>query len=174
MPSEIFNIAQLSQAVQYTGANSADILAAVSAVTLFSEGGGTLILDFNGNHITFATTDWVIFNASGVSSLPNTLYLTEWDCIPTCAEMSTGVSALGISLVPALDPSDSVIVPVLLSPPMPNTTYTAFVSKVASVSTSDLAINSVTVVDTDTVNVLVQNMGLFTISGASIIVHAID
>lgn len=174
MPSPMFNVAQLSQAVQYTGSNSADIDAQVPNVSIVSESGGVLILDVNGNPLTVNTSDWVIFNVSGIAALPNSLYLVEWDCVVRCEEMASVVSAIGIALVPTLDPTDSVIVPVTLNPPMPTATYTAYASRFSSTSTSDLAINSVTVVDTDTVNVLVQNMGLTTISGASIMIHAVN
>lgn len=174
MPSPMFNVAQLSQAVQYTGSNSADIDAQVPNVSIISESGGVLILDVNGNPLTVVTGDWVIFNVSGVAALQDSQFLTEWDCVVRCEEMSSVVSAIGIALVPTLDPTDSVIVPVTLNPPMPTATYTAYASRFSSTSTSDLAINSVTVVDTDTVNVLVQNMGLTTISGASIMIHAVN
>lgn len=176
MPSPVLNVTLLSQAIQYTGSNSADIDSQVPNVSIVSEINGVLTLDFNGNHLTVNTTDWVIFDVNGTNVLPDILFVNEKDCVPTCAELeavalqvATAMRAIGISLVPALDPTDSAVVPVTLQPAMPDTAYTAFAS-----SASDLAINSVTVVDTDTVNVLVQNVGLTTISGASVMVHAID
>jgi hypothetical protein len=56
---------------------------------------------------------------------------------------------------------------------MADDTYTAYAHKFAGISLTDLQINSVTVVDEDTVTVAVENVGLATIAGASVAVHAI-
>lgn len=87
MPSPVFNTSFLSQAIQYTGSNSADILAQVPNVTFQKEVGGVLTLIYNGSPVTVETTDWVIFDVNGVNSLPNTLFLAERDCIPICSEL---------------------------------------------------------------------------------------
>jgi len=62
---------------------------------------------------------------------------------------------------------------VTLQPAMADDTYTAYAHKFAGISLTDLQINSVTVVDEDTVTVAVENVGLATIAGASVAVHAI-
>lgn len=84
------------------------------------------------------------------------------------------VRSMGVAPVPTLILGASTTVAVQIQPAMPDSSYSAYAGKFAGVSLTDLQINSVTVVDTDTVNVAVENVGLGTITGASVIVHAID
>lgn len=84
------------------------------------------------------------------------------------------VRSVGVAPVPLLLLGASTTVAVQLNPAMADSAYTAKAFKFAGVSLTDLAINSVTIVDADTVNVAVENTGLATITGASVLVTATD
>lgn len=87
MPSPEYNIVQsVTKAIQYTGSNSADILAQVPGVSFTSESGGVLTLN-DGRHV-LATGDWIIFNSFQTATLTNNQYLTEWGCVALCAELN--------------------------------------------------------------------------------------
>ena len=77
------------------------------------------------------------------------------------------------SLTPSLAPSATADVDVTLQPAMPDVSYAAYAVKFAGVSVTGLAINSVTVVDEQTVTVAVENTGGLTLSGATVMVHAV-
>lgn len=82
------------------------------------------------------------------------------------------VRSVGVAPVPSLLLLTSANVDVQLSPAMPDTSFTARAYKFAGVSLSDLVINSVTIIDQDTVRVNVGNTGALTITGASLLVTA--
>lgn len=82
------------------------------------------------------------------------------------------VRSVGVAPVPSLLLLTNVNVDVQLSPAMPDTDFTARAFKFAGVSLSDLVINSVTIIDQDTVRVNVGNTGALTITGASLLVTA--
>lgn len=82
------------------------------------------------------------------------------------------VRSVGVAPVPSLLLLTSVDVDVQLSPAMPDTSFTARAYKFAGVSLSDLVINSVTIIDQDTVRVNAGNTGALTITGASLLVTA--
>lgn len=185
MTSPLYNVAQLHQAMQYTGSNSADLDAAASTVfdfSIVSEGGGVLTFTNNGNNYNMNTGEWLVYNTSGFAVLPNSIYTSEWDCVALCAELnalgtSTSgvfVRSMGVAPVPTLLLGGTATVAVQLQPAMPDATYSAYAAKFAGVSLTDLQINSVTVIDADTVDVAVENVGVGTITGASVMVHAID
>lgn len=115
---------------------------------------------------------------AGVAQLETDMDAAEADIATLQADVSAleaavGVKAIGVAPVPTLLLSGSATVAVTLQPAMPDSSYTAYASKFAGVSLTDLAITSVTVVDEDTVNVGVSNVGLLTIAGASVMVHAV-
>lgn len=169
-----------------------------------SDTGGVLTWNLNGGaNNTVATGEWLIYSLDNVGSMSNTQFLRERMCLPLCSDLTAtdaavaaldarvddleaGVSTLstivddafirsmGVAAVPTLLLGGTATVPVQLQPAMSGTSYSAYASKFAGVSLTDLQINSVTVVDTDTVNVTVENVGLGTITGASVMVHAID
>lgn len=199
MPSPVFNVALSTQSIQYTGSNSADMDIQVPNVSIFSEAGGVLVLDYNGNHITVGTGEWVLFSTSNVFSLPNSLYLNEWACNALCSEVAgisamgddisdlsgdlsaleTSVSgafvrAVGVAAVPTLLLGQNTTVAVTLQPAMPDATYSAYAVTFGGVNLGGLSITSVSVVDDDTVNVALNNVGGLTVSGVTVLVHAID
>lgn len=192
MPSPETNIVQaVTKAVQYTGSNSADIDAQVPNVTITSEVGGVLELLFNGSTVlTLNTGDWIYWNGFVTNTLSNSMYLGEWGCVALCSDvdaLQTEVATLqtevamgamrsfGVAPVPALLLNQSTTIGVQLNPAMPNASYSAYALLFAgTVSITGLQINSVTVVDADTVNVVVQSVGVATLAGANVMVHAVD
>lgn len=194
MPSAETNIVQsVSKAIQYTGTNSGDIDLQVPNCTIISESGGVLTLDVNGRQFTVATNGWVFWNAFIADSLSNSQYHSEWGCVALCSEMDAvvadlddvsddvsllqaagAVRAMGVAPVPSLVLNATATVAVQLQPAMPSSSYSAYASLFAGISITSLQINSVTVVDSDTVNVVVQNVGLATLAGANVMVHAVD
>ncbi len=80
---------------------------------------------------------------------------------------------MGVAPVPLLLASGTANINVTLQPAMADDTYNAYAHKFAGVSLTDLDITSVTVVDEDTVTVGVENVGLVTLTGASVLVHAV-
>lgn len=193
------NVTQQWKAVQYNGSNASVVDSMVSSYTDFtinSEIGG--VLNWSGTQNTYNTDtgDWFIVRSGEVFFIPNSLYVKEWQCMAVCTEIAdldtrvdtlesdlgalttavTGafVRSVGVAPVPTLLLSGTATVAVQLQPAMPDSGYTAYASKFAGVSLTDLQINSVTVVDADTVNVAVENVGVATIVGATVMVHAID
>jgi hypothetical protein len=83
------------------------------------------------------------------------------------------VKALGVTTVPTLLAATSTVVPVTLRPSLPDMCFIPYASMLASVSLQDLRINGVAIISEDTVHVDVSNVGLLTLSGASIMVHAV-
>lgn len=188
MPSPETNIVQsVTKAIQYTGSNSADIDAQVPGVSITSEVGGVLTL--NGGTYVLNTGDWIIFNSFMTTTLSNNQYLNEWGCVALCSELDAlaetvetveaaatagAVRALGIAAVPTLLLGQDTTVSVQIQPAMADSGYSAYATTFGGVNLADLDVTSVSVVDTDTVDVAVDNVGLGTISGVTLMVHAID
>lgn len=186
MPSPIYNVAFLSQSMQYTGSNSADILAEVSMVDFESESGGVLHLSMGETQYTLNTNDWIIWDVSSVMVLSNAQYLVERDCVAVCSDVAAvasdlsaatsygAVRAIGMAPVPTLLLGQDTTVTVQIQPAMPDSGYSAYAITFGGVNLADLDVTSVSVVDTDTVDVAVDNVGAGTISGVTVMVHAVD
>jgi hypothetical protein len=190
MPSPEFNIVQsVAKAIQYTGSNSGDITSQLPGVSFVSEVSNVLTVEFNGNPIVLKVTDWIAQNSVYTINLTNNQYLNEWGCVVLCSEMDAiaetlsqvqtqsalgAVRAIGIAPVPTLAASGTANINVQLRPAMPDASYSAYASTFAGISLTDLVINSVTVVDMDTVIVAVENTGLDSLAGATVMVHAVD
>lgn len=170
------------RAVQYDGTNSGDI----TALDEFdfnnsSESGGVWSFQSppDATSYTINTGDWILYAQNMVMlKNSNSEFILQYSCNTLCADVggfSSGqqVRAMGFAPVPSLVLNATANIDVTLSPAMPDDTYTAHASKFAGVSVTDLNITSVTVVDEDTVTVGVQNVGLLTLAGATIAVHAV-
>lgn len=188
MPSPEFNVVQsVTKSIQYTGSNSADIDIQVPGVSITSEVDGVLTL--NGGQFILNTNDWILFNSVMITTLSNNQWLNEWGCVALCSELNEVVAdlddvtddllaatsfpalrAFGVAPVPTLLASQSTTVAVPITPAMPDSSYTATAQLFAGIAIGALQINSVTVVDEDTVNVAVQNTGLVSLSGANVMV----
>lgn len=187
MPSpEITIFPGPAKSIQYTGSNSADILAQAPSIEFVSEEGSVLTLDNLGRTLILSVNTWIIWKPGIVDTLSPTQFSTEWGCAALCDDLATVASdldtavteqfirAMGIAQVPSLLASGTANVNVQLQPAMPNASYSAYASLFAGISITGLQVNSVTVVDADTVTVQVENTGLITLAGASVMVHAIS
>lgn len=82
--------------------------------------------------------------------------------------------AVGYAVTPSLGIGASATVSVPMVPALPDSGYNVGVALAGSAQLlGALAILSATVVDTDTVNVVVQNNGLLTLGGATVLVTAL-
>lgn len=185
MAANPINVVGTLIAVRYDGTNSGDITALDPGFSFNNdtESGGVWAFQSPPDSTSFTvnTGDWILFAQNQVFyRLSNSDFTNQYSCNTLCEELEealegTGVQvrALGVAPVPTLLLSGSTTVAVTLQPAMPDTSYTPYASKFAGISLTDLQINSVTVVDEDTVNVAVENVGLVTIAGASVLVHAV-
>lgn len=181
MAANPISVVERRHAVQYDGTNSGDISALFSLETL-SENAGVWTFESPPDSSVFVTNtnDWIVYaqNMALFKFSPGD-FDVFYRCNAECDDLSvfsTGVQirAMGVAPVPLLLASGSTTVAVQLQPAMPDASYTAYASKFAGVSLTDLNITSVSVVDEDTVNVGVQNVGLITLTGASVMVHAVN
>lgn len=198
MTATPINIVERKHAVQYDGTNSGDIDALFPVNTL-SEVSGVWTFESPPTGPTYVvnTNDWIVFFQNMVfSTYSPTAFDFFYRCNAECADLQEAVETLqgqvedlqgevdalggmsvrsvGVAPVPLLLLGASTTVAVQLNPAMADSAYTAKAFKFAGVSLTDLAINSVTIVDADTVNVAVENTGLATITGASVLVTATD
>lgn len=181
MAATPINIVERKHAVQYDGTNSGDIDNLFSLNTI-SETGGVWTFESPPGSSTYVanTSDWIVFfQNSAYGTFSPTAFDNFFRCNAECDDLlnlATGVSvkSVGVAPVPTLLLGGSATVAVQLSPAMADASYSARAFKFAGVSLTDLSIDSVTVVDADTVNVAVSNVGLLTLAGASVLVTATD
>lgn len=159
---------------KYTGANSAEVLdvgeLSGHTCSVVSESGGVLVFSDDTASVqkTINTGEWVYIDPESPNSIAEVVTNTRYNELFFKTEISAGTAG-----VPTLLLAQSATVVVTLKIPFFDTSYTA----VAAISGSlnllgALQINSVTIIDEDTVNVVVQNTGLVTLSGASVLVIA--
>lgn len=180
-------------AIQYTGSNSAEIDDLITDFVITSEAGGVLMFTSQGNPFVANTGDWVRFHqgyATGVhttafldfafirnavyADLPDTAAIeadiTQLQADVAALEAVSGLLSAGVKECPLLIVGNTTV-SVDIIPAMPDTSYTPSAQLFASVALlGTLSIASVTVVDTDTVNVVVNNSGLIGLNGAAILV----
>lgn len=160
--------------VKYDGTNSAEVVQVGELsghdCSIVSESGGVLVVsdDTASQQRTLNTGEWAYIDPESPNSVFETVTNTRFDEL----FFKTTVSA-GTAGVPTLLLSQSTTVVVTLKIPFFDTSYVATAVLAGSLSLlGALQINSVTIVDEDTVNVVVQNTGLVTLSGASVLVLA--
>lgn len=182
MAANPINVITTLYAVQYDGTNSGDIIALDEFdYNNSSESSGTWAFQSppDSTSYTFHTGDWILYAQNQVmQAKTNSEFLREYSCNALCADVTMlqsiiSVSSMGVAPVPLLLASATASVDVTLQPAMADDTYTAYAFKFAGVSLTDLNITSVTVVDEDTVTVGVENVGLATLTGANVLVHAV-
>lgn len=165
------------KAIQYTGSNSAEINGLISDFTITSEGAGVLHFDSGGTPFTANTDDWVrytqgyVINVHDTSSL-NFLFIRNivYDEAVALVSATAGLQSAGVKEAPLLIVGNTTVA-VDIIPAMPDTSYTPLAQLFASTAIlGPLTIASVTVVDVDTVNVVINNGGLIGISGARVLV----
>lgn len=182
MAANPINVVTTLRAVQYDGTNSGDIIALDEFdFNNATENAGVWSFQSppDSTSYTFNTGDWILFAQNMVMLRnSNSEFNMQYSCNSLCADVqavadSVSVSSMGVAPVPLLLASGTANINVTLQPAMADDTYTAYAFKFAGVSLTDLNITSVTVVDEDTVTVGVQNVGLVTLTGATVLVHAV-
>jgi hypothetical protein len=185
MAADPINIVSTLRTVQYDGTNSGDIIALDEFdFNNSSESAGVWSFQSppDSTSYTVRTNEWIQFAQNMVMAIvSNADAANNYSCNVLCEDIEPFaaltsvplVSALGVAGVPSLLASGTANVTVTLQPAMADDTYSAYAHKFAGVALDDLQINSVTVVDEDTVTVAVENTGSQTIAGASIMVHTV-
>lgn len=180
MAANPINIVARRHAVQYTGTNSGDIIAlGVFAYNNSSVTSGVWTFQSPPDSSTYVVNpnDWIVFLQNAVEGHFNPSdFAVFYQCNALCTDIITptaSVRAIGVAAVPTLLLSGTANVDVTIRPTMPNTSFTPYAAKFAGISLTDLQINSVTVVNTSTIRVAVQNVGLVTLTGASVMAHAV-
>lgn len=197
MSATVVAVVPLTRAVQYDGTNSADVDAAITDFTIVSEGGGNLTFESNGGQHVCPTNGHIVYNQSGIviEAVSAGVYASNYCVVPAAAQLGelagdvaalsdsvtalegsldaipAGVAAAGARTFAAIIASQSANVDVPIVPAMPDSNYTAAAVVFGGVNIVDLHINSITVIDADTVRVQVQNVGLISL-GASVLVTA--
>lgn len=185
MAANPINVVNTLRAVQYDGTNSADIVA-LDEFDFSSASESSGVWSFqsppDSTSYTFNTGDWILYAQNQVfQRVTNSDFISNYQCNALCPEvealesfaLAPKVQAVGVAAVPTLVLNATANVDVTLQPAMADDTYSAYAHKFAGVSLANLNITSVTVVDEDTVTVGVENTGLVTLSGATILVHAV-
>jgi len=186
-------IAESRQSIQYTGSNSAEIDAAITNLTIDSETGGVLTVTSSGSQYEVNAGDWINFWQGYINGVYTdsqfNFFFTEnaigsdvtglQDQIDT---INTGLASLGGAAVRSAGVASAgtlllntpVNVAVQLIPAMADSSYNAYAYIFGTgVNLSQVAINSVTVTDSDTVTVNVQT-SLVSLPGVHILVVAKD
>jgi len=166
------NIVDKYQAIQYTGSNSADIDAAIAQLTIVSESGGVLTVESppSGGTWVLNTGNWARFTQGSIySTHTNTEFNNNYLHNAAFDDLNTTLQAAGIKQAPVILANSSATVAVDIIPSMPSSTYTAQ-AQLFTASLSSVSISSVSIVDSDTVNVTVQNNGLVSLSDVHVLV----
>lgn len=183
MAANPINIVPKRHAVLYTGTNSGDIIAADGFDLNNSsvDGGGIWTFqsppDSTGR--TVNPNEWIVYSQNAVEEVHDgTAFSNFYICNTICDDLDMleggpAIQSMGVAAVPTLILNATTTVAVTLHPAMPDSGYSAYAMTFAGVSLANLTITSVTVVDEDTVNVGLQNTGLITLIGASVLVHAV-
>jgi len=161
MATTIKNVVKRKNSMVYSGSNSADLNAAIDDFTINSEAGQILAFTSGGESFTANADDRVVFWDGVVQAVLDAddyedayiEFLTEEQSLQL---PSGAVKAAGIATVPPLVAGVPVTISVDISPAMPNTSFTANVDLFGATNLSSITVNSVTIVDTDTVDVNVQ------------------
>lgn len=189
------NIVESRKSIQYTGSNSAEIDAAITDLSIDSEGGGVLTVTSSGTQYVVPTGSWLNYwqgyvNGVYTSSQFNFYFLTNSvgsDLTALQSQVTTNttniatlqtqmtainiqaVRSAGVQTAPTLLLGVAQNVDVTLLPPMPNTSFTPYAYAFGAVNLSGLTINSTTVLNASTVRVNVQT-SLASLGGAHIMV----
>lgn len=161
----------------YSGSNSADLNDAITDFTITSESSGVLNFNSGGSSFTLNTGDYVVFQHGAVYNVfgDTTFDLDFAEVLTREQALALGtvsVKSAGIATVPVLLLNTPVVVAVDITPAMPDTGFTPNVDLFGSTDLSSITINSVTVVDVNTVNVSVQTSQA-TFAGLQLLVTAV-
>lgn len=165
-------------AVQYDGTNAAFIAGCFDGGTVVGTPGTTCVIDINGSfNIEISTGDWVAVSQGGFyGRFTPAQYAAAWTEIYSASQVTSltaPVNAIGIGTVPTLGANAQATVHVELSADFGGTSYSAAAALHGGTALlGALTILSTTKVDGNTVDVVVKNTGLASLSGAGVFVVA--
>lgn len=180
-------VVEAHESVTYDGTNSAELLTAIARDvvefqpwSIQSETGGvlTFVADIGDGPYTLslAEGDRLVQSYEGWSPQvwePDAFasrFRPLPDAVPPVAALS-----LGTATTPSIGANAQATVSVPLSPAQPSATYLAASALSGSAQLlGSLSIVSTTIVDADTVHVVVRNGGLLALAGATVIVSAVS
>lgn len=167
------NIVDKIMAIQYDGSNSAEIDSLITYLNIVSETGGVLTVESGGTNFVLNTSDWARYAQGTVTSKFSNSdfnFFYQRNAVHDDLAAVSGVLSAGVKECPLLVVGNTTV-SVDITPAMPDSSYTANAQLFASVALlGSLSISSVTVVDTNTVDVVVNNGGLISLTGANILV----
>lgn len=189
---EPIRMMQFFEFYEYDGTNSAELLDYLQNNIstgdgpwyIDSESDGTVVFAWDNDEV-----QWILINANVGGGLLVTAQATvygiqaPWDnlYIPLSSLAITGTAApdpliaLGVSTVPSLLGSASTTVQVTISPARSDTDYAVASALLGTASLlASLVITNTVIVSGSRVDVTVQNTGLLTLAGASVLVAAVD
>lgn len=173
-----------NRAVLYDGTNSGDIDALITDFAIISESGGSIVIESGGGQHTCPIGGFFVFNEAG----------TVYDVIANQSAfdgrfhvmaLAAEVEALGVSIdsLPAVVGAagaatfsgllslGTTVVPVTITPAMPDTGYTPHATVFGSPTIlGNIDITDIDVVDEDTVNVTIENTSLGLLGGTVMVV----
>jgi hypothetical protein len=173
------------KAIRYDTTNRAEIQALVTNTALVSESGGVLVLESPSGSSTWTinTNDWVVYTQNMITGamsqsafdffyIRNAVYDDVTDLQEAIGDLQAidALLSAGVKECPLLVVGNTTVA-VDIIPAMPNTGYTPRAELFASVALlGSLSISSVAVVDVNTVNVVITNGGLVSLTGANVLV----
>lgn len=169
-------VVQPLYSIQYDGTNASYVCGTWNtAISLFSDNGTEMVFadGDNGSHHAVELGEWLVqgYPAEIVPTVfTDAQYEDRYRDLPQAAGLTL---AAGYALTPTILASASANVAVNLDTAMSGTSYevTAVLAGAASLLGS-LAITAVAITDADTVTVTVQNNGIVSLAGATVIVCA--
>lgn len=189
------NIVDKYEGLQYTGSNSAEFTASIANLAIVSATGGALTVESpaGGTQWIVASGGWARFTQGYIQSthtnaeflsyyIHNSVYTEGAQNAADIATLQGQVATLqtggrligaGAMATPTLLLGASAVVAVDFIPAAPNTSYTPQAQLFGAAGLlGSLSITNVAVVDTNTINVTVQNSGIVNISGVHLLVTA--
>lgn len=169
---------RVTESTIYDGTNASDIIAYLTSFgyvpTLNPD---TTISVLGSSILTLSVTDHLIRDpclpASPPQKVDDAFFTVCWSDAFNAADQ-TDVIALGLASVPTLLGGAAANVDVTIRPNYADTNYQATAALSGTVSLlAALSIISVTILNATTVRVRVQNTGLLSLGGASVVVSAI-
>lgn len=168
------------QALKYDGTNSSAIISAASSYFASAANGnnfvsgsvasGTITIYTDQYNFNMVADQWLVQDKETVWATNNTAHFNVFYRPAPSVQSSTGNA-----LVPVLTASAETTVAVTLVPALADSNYSVASSIVGNSASllDDLDILSTTIVNANTVNVVVKNNGLISLSGANVFVTAI-
>lgn len=169
------------QALKYDGTNSSAIISAANDYFIAAANGnnfvsgsvagnGTITIYTDQYNFTMVSDQWLVQDKETVWATNNTAHFNVFYRPAPAVQSSTGNA-----LVPLLTASAETTVSVTLVPALADSNYSVSSSIVGNSASllDDLDILSTTIVDSDTVDVVIKNNGLISLSGANVFVTAV-